>query len=184
MSNLTFSICTKHDESAIIDFLWSIKADLMLPNRTVIEEMTALLFEKGGLLAGYKDGQMIAVLGYFLGEPGRNYANKEVGFVYLTAIGKPYRMTRVCSQGLQFTMETLKEMGIREVRFHAAEDDPYTNRLYSHFAKPLGQELNRRGHRCILYGNTIDNVLAYLSNRLTQRGGSKYAVTPGSVLYT
>lgn len=181
MSQITFQICTADDALTIVEFLWSIRADLRLSERSDIWEITELLFEKGGVIVGYKNDQVIGVLGYFLGEPSRNYANKEVGFIYFTAIAKVHRMTRFFSQGLRFTMELFQEMGLQTVRFHAGEDDRYTNRLYSHFAKPVGKELNRRGHHCILYENTIDNVLTYVLRHPAQKQTAKYSPTPGAV---
>ena len=165
MEPITFRACTEEDRPHIIHFLESVKDDFpsIELKRQTIEEITELLFLHGGVLAGYKQGTMMAMLGYFLGEPAQNYANKEVGFIYLTALAPSVRLTRFFLKGIIFSMKTLQEMGVPEVRFHASADDRYTNRLYARFAQFIGQENNRRGYPCNLYAADISTVLAILT---------------------
>lgn len=162
MAYVTFRTCSKSDEAAIIDFLWSVKEDLWLSEKSAAAKITKLLFERGGALASYDGNELIAILGYFIGEPSHNYTNKEVGFIYVTALAKPYRLSRVMWNGLGFMIRHLEKIGVKEIRCHAREQDRYTNRLYSHFAKRLGNDVSLRGDPTILYGNTIEGVLAYL----------------------
>ena len=163
MTTTSFKICTPDDTPLIIDFLLSVKDDFPGFDRQAVEDITRLLFDKGGVLAGFKRGQLIALLGYFLGEPARNYSNEEVGFLYLAALAKSVRMTHVAYQGLRFTIQSLQAMGVREVRFHALLTDRYTNRMYARFARQLGEAESLRGDPTILYGASVDEVLAYLT---------------------
>ena len=159
-----FAVCTKADTATIHDFLWSIKDDFVasLPDKQTIEEITQLLFDKGGALAGYRDDKMIALLGYFWGEPSKDYRNKDVCFVYIIGLTKSLRRTRIVHEGLRYMIETFRSKGIHNLRFQAAETDQYMNRLYSLIAKPLGKEIHRRGFPCILYEATVDEVAAHL----------------------
>lgn len=160
MEAAMFQICTEKDQPKIIRFLESVKADFDNFDRQAVTEMTQLLYQHGGIIGGYKQQEMIGMLGYFLGEPSRNYRNKEVGFVYITALAQKVRRTGVARQGLWFTMQTMQGIGIERVRFHARKTDPYTNGLYSHFARCIGEEQNRRGYTCNLYEASVSEVLA------------------------
>ena len=52
---------------------------------------------------------------------------------------------------------------------HAAEGDPYTNRLYAHLGQPIARAKNRRGDTHIVYANTIDALLANLARDRSRR---------------
>ena len=158
------------ERAAIIDFLFSIGDELHLQTRSDAEKITDLLFEHGGAFTGYHGDTIVGVVGYFLGEPSCNYANKEVGFIYVTAIAKAHRLSRMMWNGLGIMLRHLHTLGVKEIRCHAREQDRYTNRLYSHFAKPLGKDVSLRGDPTILYGNTIEDVLAYLDKGQSRRG--------------
>ena len=162
MSNVTFKNCSIEDAPAIGDFLWSMREDFRFSERRVVSEITDLLFEKGGVIGGYNDQGMVGMFGYFFGEPGRDYANKEVGFVYIAGLAKSVRRTGVFPGAVLFLAQALNTFGVRELRCHAAKNDIYTNRLYAKLGKPIGTEKNRRGDTCILYANAIDAVLAKL----------------------
>lgn len=132
-------------------------------------QIVQLIFEKGGAIVGYHDDELVAMVGYFIGEPSREYANKEVGFIYIAGLAKSHRLSRAMWSGLGFTFRHLQELGVQEFRCHAREGDPYTNRLYSHFANRLGEDVSLRGDPTILYGNTIENVLAYVDRSVQKR---------------
>ncbi|MEM7028877.1 MAG: hypothetical protein AAF629_04745 [Chloroflexota bacterium] len=165
MTVTTFHICTKEDQPQIINFLEQVKDDFPDFNRQAIEQTTELLFQEGGTIAGYQQGELVGILGYLLGEPSQNYINKDVGYIFVTALLPAVRLTRLFREGLAFTMHTLQDLGIQQVRFHAAKTDRYTNRLYAHFAQCIGEEVNRRGIPCNLYAASIPDVLAYLDRR-------------------
>ena len=170
MAHVTFRTCSSSDEAAIADFLWSIKDDLHLSEKSAAAKITQLIFEKGGAIVGYHHDILVAMVGYFIGEPSCNYANREVGFIYVTGLAKSHRLSRAMLHGMDFTIRHLQKIGIKEIRCHAREQDRYTNRLYSHFAERLGKDVSLRGDPTILYGNTIDSVLAYLDKRQTRQG--------------
>lgn len=161
---IQFKHCIKEDASTLIDFFWSLKDDLYLREKADAEKIAADLFERGGAFAGYKDETMIAASGYFLGEPACDYRNKEVGFIHVAGIAKPYRLSRVMRNGFHFMATFFKDAGVTELRFQAKEDDLYINRLYARFAKPLGKDVNLRGIQTILYATTVDHVLDCLTN--------------------
>lgn len=165
MTRVLYKTGSKNDEAAIVNFLWSLRDDLLFSERNRVTEIVQLIFAKGGTIVGYHNDVLVAMVGYFLGEPSRKYANKEVGFIYIAGIAQPHRLSRAMWHGLDFTFRHLQELDVNEFRCHAREGDPYTNRLYAHFAKRLGEDVNLRGYPTILYGNTIENVLAYLNKR-------------------
>jgi hypothetical protein len=160
MTQLKFRPCTASDSQQISDFLYSIGSELDISERTVSAEMTALLFANGGIIGGYDNDQLAAVVGYFHGDPSRDFADKQIGFIYVAALAKPYRGTSAFSDGLTFTMHLFKAQGLREVRLHALETNARLNAIYSQFARPLRRETNRRGYTCVLYGNRVDSILA------------------------
>ena len=155
MANLTYKICSEADTPALIDLLWSMKDELFLPDRNAAAEIIELLFQNGGTFATYDNNRMIGLLGYFLGEPADDFANKDVAFIYVAGLAREYRMSRAFQHGLAFALKKLSEFGLSEARFHAAESDPFTNRLYARFASPVRKEKNRRGHSCILYSRLL-----------------------------
>ena len=162
ISNISHHVCTLREKDVVVDFLMSIGDELALTKRNDAAEITDLLFAQGGAMISCHNGKVIAMLGYFLGEPIQEYANKEVGFIYVAAIAKSYRLSPLMWKGMGFAVHHLGTLGVKEIRCHAREQDRYTNRLYKHFARPIRKEYNRRGVPCILYGNPIDNVMTYL----------------------
>lgn len=172
-SNVTFRPCTAEEAAAIVDFLMEIGPELYLSDRSVAEEMVALLFAQGGVVAGfaqYDDAKcMVAMMGYFWGDPHNDFAGKETGFVYVAAIAKSHRHTGTFRGLMAAGGKVFVTQGVKEVRFHAEETNAYTNMLYSKFATPIKKEKNRRGITCILYGNNVANVMAYLKRGPSRR---------------
>ena len=175
-TTVEFRTHTEQDREGIIDFLYSLKDELYFTKRAAAEEITSLLFAHGGAMVGTVDDQIVVVGGYFLGEPSRNFANKEVGFVYVAGIARPYRGTAAFRTGLRFMIETFQSWGLTEIRMHALESDLRLNSLYGSFARVMRKEKNRRGLPCVLYGNTLDSVARILSTRENRR--HIYNVTP------
>lgn len=165
MSKITFKNCFPAESATITDFLWSLRDDFRFSTRDSVAEITDLLFEKGGVIGGYRDDEMVGMFGYFFGEPGRDYANKDTGFVYIAGLAKAVRRAGVFPNAVRFLAETMAQLGIRELRCHAAENDAYTNRLYGRLGQPIGTEKNRRGDTCILYANNVDTLLAVLGSK-------------------
>ena len=166
MNHYTFEFCTKDkDERSITDFLYSLKDELYLPDRQTAQAITNLVFEKGGVIAGYHESHLCAMLGYFRGEPDHGYVNKDIAFLYVAGIAKPYRLTRLFRHGLVFTVHGLQEARVREIRLQAEAVNAYTNRLYARFARPLSEDKNLRGIPVITYGSSIEEALAYLERR-------------------
>lgn len=183
MGNVMFKVCSQAEKPVIADFLWSLKEEFRFAERQIVAEITDLLFDKGGVIGGYRGDEMVGMFGYFLGEPSRDYANKAVGFIYIAGLAKPICRTGAFRDGSHFLAATLKSRGVRELRCHAAAGDPYTNRLYAYFGQPIAKEKNRRGDTCILYANSIDAVLANLARgkkhanpRTATKGGDNHDV--------
>jgi hypothetical protein len=162
-SQVDFRVCTPEDEPNIRAFLWSLKDDFRFTERSTIDEITRLLFEKGGVIGGYRGAEMVGMFGYFLGEPIHNYTNQDVGFIYIAGLANHVRRTGAFRSGAKVLSKTLKSLGVRELRCHAAEQDVYTNQLYARLGKPIAKEKNRRGDTCILYANSIKAVLTRLA---------------------
>ena len=158
-----FRVCNENDRSDIGDFLESVKEDFAGFDRNVIDNVVERTFKRGGAIAAYQDKSMVGMLGYLHGEPSLNFANREVGYMYLTALAPRVRLTRVFPDGLLFTMQIMQDIGIEQVRFHALKTNPYTNRLYERFARCIGEEENLRGYVCNLYAASVSEVLASLS---------------------
>ena len=175
-SNVIFRTHTEADREGIIDFLYSLKDELYFAERAVAEEITSLLFIHGGAIVGTVEDEIVVVGGYFLGEPAQNFANKEVGFIYVAGIAKPYRGTAVFRTGLQYLLKTFQMWGLKEIRMHALESDKRLNALYGSFANVIRKETNRRGLSCVLYGNTLDGVMQVLAER--ERRRHMYNITP------
>ena len=171
MTKVTFKVCAETDKVSVTDFLLSIGEELYIDSRKTAEDIVHFTFARGGMVASYADDQIVGVGGYLCGDPSANFANQDIGFLYLAAVEKTYRLSRVFSRGLSFTINHLKSLGVRELRLHAREEDPYTNRLYSHFAKPLRKEPNMRGIPCILYSCLLEEGIHYTGKRY---GSSRY----------
>lgn len=175
-SPITFQVCRQDDAQGVSDFLYSIRDELYFAERHVAAEMTELLFTHGCVFTGVVNNEVVAVIGALLGEPAQAYANKEVGFIYVAGLAKPYRGTAAFRTGFRFVLEHFQTLGLQEVRFHALETDVRLNAIYSSFARPIGKELNRRGFSCILYGRSIEDALVTLNER--QRRRHIYNPTP------
>ena len=175
-SVVEFRTHTEDDREGIINFLFSIRDELYFSERSVAEHIVSQLFTQGGAIVGEVDGEIAALSGYFLGEPSHHFANKEVGFVYVAGIARPYRGTAAFRTGLRFTVETFQSWGLREIRLHALAQDIRLNSLYSSFAQPIRKEENGRGLPCVLYGNTLGAVMRILTEREKRRHA--YNITP------
>lgn len=163
-SALQFRFCHRPlDEQATVDFLDTQKDALYLPDKTAVSQVVDLVFNKGGVFAGFdKQRQMQAVLGFFFGEPKQGYRNKEILYMYVAAMAETYRLTRAFHVGLTQVLREFQQMGLQEIRLQAAEGDRYTNKLYGRFAQPIGSEKSLRGKVAITYGGTIADALTYL----------------------
>jgi hypothetical protein len=160
-----YRICPQIEEQEVADFLFSIRDELYFKDRATAQEITALLYERGGVIAGYAKDKIVSVCGYFFGDPSDGYANKRVGFIYVAGLAKEFRGTKAFRNGLNFLMKTLQTFDVEEIRMHALETDKRLNSLYSSFTRPLRTELNRRGFKCVLYSSLIDDVLRRLNRR-------------------
>lgn len=161
-SKVTFRSCAEHEAPAIVDFLMEIGPELYLTEPTVAEKMVAQLFAQGGVVAGFAqhdDGQrLVAMLGYFWGDPKNDFAGKDTGFVYVAAIAKAYRHTGAFRGLMVEGGKVFMANNVQEARFHAEETNAYTNMIYAKLADPIKKEKNGRGITCILYGNTVANI--------------------------
>lgn len=175
--SITFRACTLTDTPTIVEFFWSLKEELRLKERSAADAIVPLLFDKGGIIGGFVNDEhdrdkhegdrLVCAFGYFLGEPARDYANQEIGFIYIAGIAKAYRRARVFTNAIGFLATKLQAFDVSELRCHAGIDDPYTNKLYGRYGEQIATEPNRRGHLCNLYAIHMPNVLA-LANRFSR----------------
>ena len=165
MSSCTYKLCTRADETTLVDFLMSVKHELYLPDREAIEQMMAIIFRQGGVVGAFCSGKLVGMMGFFYGEPGQSYRNKDVVFLYVAAIDPVFRLSRVFHQGLRFALREFEKMGKREIRLQAEAANPYTNKLYGRFASFIYASKSLRGVPVNTYGGPIDTAL----NRLDLR---------------
>ena len=164
---LNFRHCYKQVDGAMtVDFLFAHRDELALPDKTAVSHIINLLFDKGGILGAFdRQRRMQGMLGFFFGEPGQDYRNKETLFIYVTAIARPYRLTRLFRDGLTYALRQFQQMGMGEIRMQAQTANRYTNKLYGRFAHPLSEDTTLRGYPVITYGNTIEDALVALEQR-------------------
>jgi hypothetical protein len=169
MTSYTYKQCTRDDEPAIVDFLMSVKHELYLPDRDAIKQMMTMIFKQGGVVGAFCGGELVGMMGFFYGEPGQSYHNKNVVFLYVAAIDPAFRLSRLFHQGLRFALQEFEKMGKREIRLQAEAANPYTNKLYGRFAAFLYASKSLRGVPVNTYGGPIDTALNRLDLRRRQR---------------
>ncbi len=169
-SDIQYRLCFKHlDQEKLSNFLWTQKDDLFLPDHESAQKVVDLVFEKGGILAGFDSSNRIqAMFGFFFGDPSDEYANKELMFVYVAAVSKSYQLSRTFLRGMASLAHEGARLKIDQFRMHASVTDKYINRLYSKFSNPLGESNNLRGYPVMVYEGSLDNVFEKIGPRLTQ----------------
>lgn len=165
MTQYTFAQCGRRDEAVLADFIMTVKDELYLPDRAAVTAMLDLLYREGGICAVYDRDTICGVLGFFYGEPARDFGNKEVVFLYVAAIAPAYRLSRVFHYGLLSALRAFQRQGKREIRLQAEAANPYTNKLYSRFAACLYPGYSLRGVPVNTYGGEITQALAALNGR-------------------
>ena len=163
MSNFTYRLCKPEEKEAVTDVFYANHEALCLPDRAAAAKISELLFAKGYVLGGYHNGTLVAALGYFLGEPERNFANSEVLYLYVGAILPAYQLTRLFYHGLLFILQQYLGTAVTQLRLQAEANNPYTNKLYGRFAQPIAKEKSPRGVPVITYSASIEGAIAYLS---------------------
>lgn len=78
MSNFTYRICELNEKEAVTDVFFANQEALCLPDRAAAAKISDLLFAKGYVLGGYHNDQLVAALGYFLGEPANKIGRAHV----------------------------------------------------------------------------------------------------------
>ena len=163
MSPYTFKVCNQmEDQEEIVDFLFDIREELYLPDRKVCREIVQLCFAHGGVIAAYDGSLLVAMLGYFYGEPQCDYVNNDTAFMYVAGIREPYRLTRVFYKGLIFSLQQFQKAGARAIKLQAEAANPYTNKLYGRFARPIAKSKSLRGKEVITYSGSIEEALGYM----------------------
>ena len=153
------------DRDAVIDLFAAVKDELYLPNRDVIAKMSDFIFTNGGVTGAYQGDKMVGALGYFFGEPDRLFENKEILFLYVGAILSAYRGTHLFRDGLAYTLQQMQGSCVTEIRLQAETTNPFTNKLYSRFADPIGFGKSLRGKNVTTYGAVLEDALARLERR-------------------
>lgn len=166
------------DRLAVIDVYHEIRDELCLPDQTAVTKMVDLIFERGGVTGGYAgtEQKLVGALGYFLGDPGEQFADPTVLFLYVGAILPDYRGSRLFRGGLCYTLRRMSQVSVTRIRLQAETTNPFTNKLYSRFATPIGQGKSLRGRDVITYEATVGDALNSLS-----RSRRAYAPTPHHV---
>ncbi|WP_420645153.1 hypothetical protein [Candidatus Leptofilum sp.] len=163
MKNFTYRTCHFNEMEAVTDLFFASREELCLPDRTAAEKITNLIFTKGQVTGGFFENKLLGALGYFLGEPKRDFKNREVLYLYVGAILPGYRLTRLFHHGLLFTLQRYQGTDVTHLRLQAEKANPYTNKLYGRFAQPIAEEKSPRGVPVITYGGSIEDAIAYLS---------------------
>ena len=171
MTHYRYKICNPlTDREEITDYLYTQKDELYLPDYKSVQNVIELCFAQGGIAACYADDKLGAMSGFFLGEPSKNFANKDTAFIYVATISEPYRLTRMFLNGLVFMLNHFQETGIVSIRMQAEDTNLYTQKLYGRFAKPLARGKTLRGKDVITFGSSVEEALTYLQRgRRAQR---------------
>lgn len=165
---IQFRLCFKPlDYETLEDFLMTQQEELELSDREGAKRIIDLSFEKGGVIGGFDHlGQMQAMFGFFFGDPSEGYADKQLMYVYVAAISKPYRLSRTFLKGMAAILQEATCLNIDQFRMHALVSDPYINRLYSKFSSPLGESKYLRGRYMTAYGGSVDDVFSKIGPNL------------------
>jgi hypothetical protein len=175
-TTINFRLATSAARPAIVRFFNSIRDELYIKNNRAVADMCNMFFTHGGAMIGCNDNEVIAVVGYFLGDPSEAYADKSIGFIYVAGLDPRYRHTSAFRTGLFKTMAIFQAMGLREVRLHALATDVRLNAIYSSFMETCEPQTNLRGLACNLYRGSIEYVLATARSR--QRNPRRFDATP------
>jgi len=143
---------------AIIDLLYELREELAFKDRRVAEEIAGILFERGGVIGSFVDDRLVGLCGYFLGDPGDDFIEKDVAFIYVAGIAEPYRCTRLFLNAYRFIFAHLRKFNVREIRLQAGVDNAYTNRLYARLFTEVGRTANRRGLPVIQYRHSFEEA--------------------------
>ena len=162
-----FRPCHPIEQESLKTLLWALREPLHIKERETIDIVLRNLWTYGGVLGIYEGADLIGMFGYFLGEPKQEFFNRHISFIYVAGILPAHQRPGIFLRGVYALTQHLDELGVSEMRCHAAEDDPYTQRLYGRLGDEIGRELNGRGLPCILYACSVDLVLAR-TNRQTR----------------
>ena len=164
---LNHRVCFRQiDEDQITNILYQQKDELLLPDMAAVQQVSDLLFEKGGVMGGFdQNGQMQAILGFLFGDPNEAFTNKNLIFFYVAAIAKPYRKAGVFYKGLLAVLSECKGMGVDRYRMQGGLSNRYINRLYNKFGTPLGESKTLRGQPVMTYGGSLNETLSQFQRR-------------------
>ena len=160
--NLNHRVCFKQiDEEQINRFLFKQKDELLLPDMDAVQQISDLLFEKGGVIGGFdRNGQMQAMIGFLFGDPSEAFVNKNLLFFYVLAFDKTYRRTRAFYKGLLAVFHKCQAMGVDRYRMQAGLTNRYINRLYSKIGTPIGESKTLRGQPVMTYEGSLKTTLS------------------------
>lgn len=158
----TYRLCFKQlDRDKIASFLWQQRDELFLQDHQTAQKITDHLFAKGGAIAAFDpSGNIHGFIGFLFGDPQNEYRDPKTLFIYVAAISKSYRSSRIFIRGLMAIANQSKALGIEKFKMQASIDDAYNNRLYAKFATPLGESVNLRGYPVMSYGGNMSDVLS------------------------
>ena len=165
---IEYRLCFKHlDQEKLEDFLWTQREDLFLPDRESAKKIIELVFEKGGILAGFDSSNEIqAMFGFFFGDPSEKFANKDIMFVYVAAVSQSLQLSRAFLSGIATLAKEGARVKIDQFRMHASTSNRYINKLYSKFSTPIGESKNLRGYPVMVYEGSVESVFERMGPRL------------------
>lgn len=131
-----------------------------------VENTLQHIARKGGVLVCREQHQIVGLMCYTLGEPAKDYQNKEVLYIFLVVVDPAFRHKLSMSKGLLQVLRLLLENGpFNELRFKARENDVSLNRLYQKIARILYQEDNVKGVPCHVYATDLPTLQTFLGEK-------------------
>ncbi len=179
-SALKYRFCYPQiDRHHVVDFLGTQKAELYLQDESAVHQVADLVFENGGVFAGFDPAKRLqSMLGFFFGDPADEFSDKQLAFLYVAAISPNFRLTRAFHVGLKQVLGQFQEMGLESIRMQAKTTDKYANKLYGRFARPIGEGFSLRGQPVITYGGSIEEALAYFEPKKREPSISEFRHVP------
>ena len=151
---------SSQNREGLIEFLdkWKDETDpsvSLLPGG--VEGTVDMLIDKGEVVVGLDNEQVVSLCGYTFGEPDNNFDNTSIGYVYV-AITDPKCRGKFFREGFREVVNRMKSKRISEMRFKANSKDDRMNNFYRKFAEDKGLCLNSGGFPSRLYSLDLSDM--------------------------
>ena len=132
-----------------------------------IEGTIDILIKHGNILLVREDSNnsIVGLSTFTYGDPGDEFSNKNILYIYLAAILPDFRGVLFKSMGKRILQE-LEEKEMTLIRFKSPLQNEKNNKLYDKIAKRIQVTTNRTGHRSILYEINTQSFSTKLKMRL------------------